>query len=364
MKRESRSDEDWQLIVDRLGGAAALAVSARRTKAFVRPREVGDAVMLLRLILAYCLGHGGLRTTAAWSVALGLVDISNVGLLYRLRQSGAWLAHLVGVALSRASPQAAHGRPIRIIDGTTVAQAGGAGVSNRLWRIHAGFDLASERFGDFELTDESIGERLDLFAVRPGEIRIADRAYLQADRIAHVVEHGADVVIRAGWKGARWRDADGEPLDLVTELAGAQATRIDRPIRLARKSAAPVAARLIAVRKPAEAAEAARRKARRASQRGGHTLAAATLVAADWVILVTTLPAESCSADDVLALYRLRWRIELAFKRLKSVIGLAGPPGKDARSARPYILAHLLAILLLEPFVDALEDSPRSGCAA
>jgi hypothetical protein len=34
-------------------------------------------------------------------------------------------------------------------------------------------------------------------------------------------------------------------------------------------------------------------------------------------------------------------------------------PGADERSARPYVLAHLLIILLLEPLVDGLEDSPR-----
>jgi len=50
---------------------------------------------------------------------------------------------------------------------------------------------------------------------------------------------------------------------------------------------------------------------------------------------------------------------ELAFKRLKSLVGLKRPPGTDARSARPYVLAHLLMILLLEPLVDALEDSLR-----
>jgi hypothetical protein len=44
---------------------------------------------------------------------------------------------------------------------------------------------------------------------------------------------------------------------------------------------------------------------------------------------------------------------------LKSLIGLKGPPGADERSARPYVLAHLLIILLLEPLVDGLEDSPR-----
>ena len=42
-----------------------------------------------------------------------------------------------------------------------------------------------------------------------------------------------------------------------------------------------------------------------------------------------------------------------------SLIGLKGPPGADERSARPYVLAHLLIILLLEPLVDGLEDSPR-----
>src|SRR3954454_155349 len=54
---------------------------------------------------------------------------------------------------------------------------------------------------------------------------------------------------------------------------------------------------------------------------------------------------------------------ELAFKRLKSLVGLKGPPGTDTRSARPYVLAHLLIILLLEPLIDALEDPPRPQAA-
>ena len=77
-----------------------------------------------------------------------------------------------------------------------------------------------------------------------------------------------------------------------------------------------------------------------------------------------SLSDKTYSTRDVLDLYRLRWRIELAFKRLKSLVGLAGPPGVDERSAKPWILAHLLVILLLEPFVDELEDSPRWPLAA
>ena len=85
MSNESLVNRDWQRVVDRLGGAASLETSARETKAFQRPREIKTAVDLLRMILGYCLGGHGLRSTAAWATAIGLVDISNVGLLYRLR---------------------------------------------------------------------------------------------------------------------------------------------------------------------------------------------------------------------------------------------------------------------------------------
>jgi len=322
-------------------------------------------VDLLRLILAYCLGDRGLRLTAAWAASVGLVDISNVALLYRLRQCGDWLAMLVGQALAGAAPKASRGRLIRIIDATSVPKKGpDARKKNEVWRIHSAFDLPQERFGHFELTDQQAGETLDRIPVVKGEIRLADRAYLQPDRMAMLLEAGADFVIRAGWKGARWLDRQGNVLDLVAELRKAARGLIDRPIWIKRKGGAPLALRLVAVKKPAQAAAEARRKARRDAQRGGHQISKQTLDAADWVIMVTSLGRKDFTTADVLALYRLRWRIELGFKRLKSLIGLKGPPGTDERSARPHVLAHLLTILLLEPLIDELEDSPRLAEAA
>src|SRR5712675_1005256 len=269
MRHESVVNEDWTNVVARLGGAETLKVTARETKAFLRPREITNAVDLLRLILAYCLGERGLRSTAAWAVSVGLADISNVALLYRLRQCGDWLAMLVGQALASSAPPASLGRMIRIIDATTVPKKGANGrTKNELWRIHSAFDLPQERFGHFELTDQQAGERLDRIPVVKGEIRLADRAYLQPERMATMIEAGADFVIRAGWKSACWLDAKGRSLDLIAELRKASARGlIDRPIIIKRKSGALLAVRLVAVRKPAQAAAEARRKARRDAQR-------------------------------------------------------------------------------------------------
>ncbi len=364
MNADSLLNHDWSHIVSRLGGAAALETTARASQAFLRPRGIRSAVDLLRLLLAYCLGERGLRATAAWAAAGGLADISNPAILYRLRHCGGWLTMLIGQLLAATTPLPAKGRLIRLIDASTVVKPGPeAKKTNKLWRVHAAFDLPAERFGHFELTDEHGGEQVDRIPVVAGEIRIGDRVYLQPDRIAAVLAAGGDVVVRAGWRNARWLDQQGKPVDLAAELSRAN-DRIDRPVWIGRKKGHPLAMRLVALRKSDAAAEVGRRQVRRQARKAGYTPSRETLDAASWIIIVTSLPNDSFSTDDVLALYRLRWRIELGFKRLKSLIGLKTPPGIDERSARPWVLAHLLMILLLEPLVDALEDSPHWAAAA
>src|SRR4051794_41810172 len=126
MRHESLSSRDWDEIVARLGGARALDESARETKAFLRPRCIRCAADLLRLVLAYCLGEGGLRSTVFWAATAGLVDISNVALLQRLRRSGDWLALLVGQALAAAGSPPRPGRGVRVIDAPNGPQGGAA----------------------------------------------------------------------------------------------------------------------------------------------------------------------------------------------------------------------------------------------
>jgi hypothetical protein len=128
MTHAGLSGSDWSSTVDCLGGAAVLEQEAPATGAFQRAREVKRGVDLLRLILACCLGERGLRLTAAWAEAIGLASMSNVALLGRLRNAVPWLekilARLLGQAAAGTRDAIAGGRPIRLVDATTVRKAG------------------------------------------------------------------------------------------------------------------------------------------------------------------------------------------------------------------------------------------------
>ena len=132
---------------------------------------------------------------------------------------------------------------------------------------------------------------------------------MHPDPVAHVLEQGADIVIRAGWKGARWLSEDGKPFDILAALKGAESAGVlDRPIWIGRKKAAPPALigsspsaspqRRPRSREPKRGAQ----RNRKATQYRGGTPAAAELV-----ILVASLDAYTFSTSRIrLSLYRAR----------------------------------------------------------
>jgi hypothetical protein len=368
MTHAELAGSEWSGTVDRLGGAGVLEQEARATRAFRRPREVRSGVDLLRLILAYCLSDRGLRLTAAWAEAIGLASLSNVALLGRLRNAVPWLESILARLLAQAAGGSlgvvAGGRLIRLVDATTVRKAGkSARESGRLWRTHAVFDLPTERFSAFELTDEKGAERINRIKVIPGELRIGDAIHCRADELADVIGQGGDVLVRAGWASARWQEEGGRAYDIVRALASSTTGVIDRPIRLGRKQDEPLKVRLVAIKMPKEKAVKAVAEARAEAKSKQRTIQPGTLVAAEWVILVTSLDRAEYATDKVLELYRLRWRIEIAFKRMKSLAGLDGPPGECPKVAKAWVLCHLIAALLTEAQLAAFGDSPRRAVA-
>ncbi len=88
-----------------------------------------------------------------------------------------------------------------------------------------------------------------------------------------------------------------------------------------------------------------------------------SMVAAEFLILATSLPQTDFPAPGVLAVYRLRWQIELAFKRLKSLLNIDKLRTRTVAGTRCWLDAHLIGALLHDDLSqDFLESSP-SGAA-
>jgi IS4 transposase len=74
--------------------------------------------------------------------------------------------------------------------------------------------------------------------------------------------------------------------------------------------------------------------------------------------VVATSFDETVSAERVLEVYRVRWQIELAFKRLKSLFHYNEIPVKLDQSARAWFYGKLLLAALCETIVNTGRFSP------
>ena len=113
-----------------------------------------------------------------------------------------------------------------------------------------------------------------------------------------------------------------------------------------------IGGRLIIVRRSKQATEYARKKLRQQASKKQKSVSAEALEAAEYFFLWTTLP-PSWSRKTILDLYRCRWQIELAFKRMKSIMGLGHLPKKDPESCRAWLHGKLFTSLLVERMIGA-----------
>ncbi len=313
-------------LLARLPAGLNLDHLALETKAIQRKREVVDGASLLRIPLARGPGGLSLRQTTAWASMLGIADLSNPGVKYRLNQATEFLAVLVERLLAAKAPGAElrwPGRTLRLADGTCVSKPGSTGTD---WRIHGVFDLGRGGFSHLALSDAHGAEALERGASHPGEIRIGDRNYARAPALQRFrAQNGgnADFIVRVGWNALQLTNPADKAFDLIGYLqclpAGSSPHEVNLRAAVGRDEPA-LALRLIVRRKTPEAAQATQLALRRAAARRGKTLDPRSLIAAEFMILGTSLPKNGYSATAILAVYRLRWQIELAFKRLKSLL--------------------------------------------
>lgn len=362
MAQTPELDTEFDRLLSRLPADLDLDASARDSGALVRRRGVKNAASLLRLAFGYGVCGLSLRAASTWAEVGDIAHVSDVALLNRLRRSADWLGEIVAAILSQRMADAVSAgseRRVRLVDATTLSCPGSRKTD---WRVHVGVRLGPRpRIEQLALSDGRGAESLERFARGPGDIVIGDSGYAKARDLARTDADGAAFIVRTGWNAVRLRAPSGAPFDLFAMLDGvpeggmAEATVA---IALDRGGKQLLPVRLVVRAKSADEADRARRAARRKSRRQGKTPKQQTMRAAGYIVLLTSLDGAAFPAGDVLELYRLRWQVELVFKRLKSLIHLDQLPAKDPDLARCWIYAKIIAALLLEDMSEHFLDSP------
>jgi len=327
------TDREWSQIVGML--PPDLDVIARQTGALQRRRKVPDATALVRMCLAYALTTLSMKDVCAWAGAAEVITMRGPSFFYRLCQCEPLVERILSHVLGEGIPEAPTTRNVRIVDATVITGPGSIGTD---WRLHIMFDPVQGMFRSVEITDAKGGESYTRYEVQPGEIVMGDRCYATAKGIAAVVRRGAHVLVRFNPHSMRICNLNKQRIDVCSyehHIAQGEIVSWDvlvpvppdnvksRGAWKISKAQGWIRARLIATRTPKN-----------------------TVV---WIL--TTIPADEMSDEEVLKLFRLRWQIELLFKRLKTQLHMDQLPTRNGPTARIWILCRLLAAALAQRLI-------------
>ena len=308
----------------------------------------------MRVLLIH-VGKGySLRETAVLAKASGLAEVSDVALLKRLRKSEDWLLRLCQALLAETginTPPLSNPLRLRLVDGSIIKEPGKTGSQ---WRLHFSFTLPEFRCDHFELNPakgEGTGETFSKYPVNPGDFIVGDRGYSTAKGIEYIDTNEAFVLVRVNTSSLPLYDRQGESFSLLEAV-----NTLEQPFE-AREWAGSVKGqeteqwipgRLSALRKSEQAIEQAHKKLIAEASKKQQQLKPETLEYAKYVIVFSTYPKTQFGTQDLLEWYRLRWQVELIFKRLKSLLAMGHLPKFDPSSSRAWLYGKLFLALLTE----------------
>lgn len=345
-------EEDWNVLLSYL--PAGWQRKARELGAFQRSSRKFSPVALLRLLLIHLADGRSLRETVAIAKLSEIIDVSDVALLKRLKASAEWFRWMSSELMKTwivKQPADIYGTRyrLRIIDGSTVQEPGATGSN---WRIHYSINLSTLQCEEVYVTEPEIGETFKQFIVSPDDLFIGDRGFGNRNSIRHVVDNKGAVLVRINASNLPMDDPSGNKFELLPHLRTIKRMEVgDWDVVISYKDGKQIRGRICAVKKSKEAAELARIKAIRESEKKHHKTKPETIESAEYTFVFTNLERNEFSASKVLEIYRGRWQIELAFKRLKSIIGLGHLKKTDVESAKAWIHGKLFVAFLIESLI-------------
>ena len=347
-----RDNENWLSLLQLLPEGWEKAM--HDTGLLSRKRNFKDEADLLRTLLMYLSLDNSLVVASTQASISGIAQCSDVALLKRLRKSADFFEWLNNQLLFKRGVDYA---PLTIfqkynvyaVDASVVSEPGSTGTD---WRLHYSLELATLKCHQFKVTRQNIGETFLNFTVNNNDLFLGDRAYGRYKSMMHLKSNGADFVVRYMNKAFSMEDEVGKKFDMYDKVKNIKiGDIIEFKANVYAGDAEKLPVRFCIVKKSSVAAERSIAKAKKEMSKKQRKVNQKTLELHRYVIVMTSLP-EEITAGEVLELYRLRWQVELAFKKLKSIFGLGHLPKKDINTARAWLQGKIFLSILTQLFSD------------
>jgi len=316
-----------------------------------RWRGVKSPADLMLLVLIHLLNGTSLLETSIIAKTAKLGEMSDVAFMKRLGQCRAWFESICQMLLSRdmesyKQPDWLAEKTVVAVDASDVVEKG---RSRRTYRLHYALDIFKMASVQCKITEQSVGETLVNFDIKQGMLVIADRIYSTVNGMSHCLDADADFVLRMRKNSFKACDANGKKLDSLKLFEKIETGGYaDFAAFAQNKQGVRIPVRICAKRKTPEQIEKTMKTLRYRERKCGVTEEAKLW--GEYIVVVTSL-GEAVPAEEILSLYRLRWQVEVHFKRLKSILDFGELSKKKPEHSLAWLSGKLMVALLIESVI-------------
>lgn len=357
MEMESQTSNVEELM-NRLPEGYATACYEK--KAMERSREIKTPADLMKLLLLYLTGGYSQLEMSVIAEELGIAKIGDTGFLKKFAKCGEWLAWISkairpSAVIEYPVPDWLKKYTLVALDGSDVTEKGRSG---RTFRLHYAFDMMHMMSLSYKITPQKIGETLLNFAIKKDWLILADRIYGTLQGIEHCLVNEAAFILRLRHNAFKMYNKDGTEINLPNELSGVTSEMAKEVEVYAKLPSLGLTKLRVCISKIPDdkLAQVERRNKRKASKKQ-ITISDSAIEMSKYMVVITALP-ESVTATEVLSLYRLRWQVEMYFKRLKSILDFGNVPLRREDSIMTWLNGKLLVSLLIEQILSEVSFSP------
>jgi hypothetical protein len=329
-------------------------------KAIQRKRGITEPGDLMILCLFHLLNGCSLMEISEVARLTKLGDVSDVAFMKRFRSCNDWFkwilsAIVTGGMIQYEIPESLKDYRVTAVDTSDVTEKGRSG---RLYHFHYALDLFKMESVQYSITEQNVGETLRNFTVQSNDLFVADRIYSTINGIEHCLAGGGNFLLRLRKGCFKMYGDDGEEVDLLKHLQGLGSTEtLDLAVHAIGHDKQQIPLRVCARRKTEESILAAQQKIRRKESRKQMEVSDEAKEFNEYIVLVTNLP-DRITSDNALELYRLRWQVEMHFKRLKSIMNFGELPKRHPESITAWLNGKIVVALLIEKIIGRSDFSP------